>query len=468
MDGYHSIPRVLLVTFPGQGHINPSLQFSKRLVRMGIQVTLATALSAFNCMTKTTTTQGLTVVGFSDGYDNGWQDTDDIERVAYMVRRRSSEAVADLITSSSNQGQPFTCVIYTMMFPWIGRVARTLHVPSTFLWIQPAAVLDIYFYYFNGYEEAITNNWNDPSWSIELPGLPRLAPRDLPSFLNASDLYYRSLSSFKEHLEVLDEETNPKVLVNTFDALEFEALKAIKKLNLISVGPLIPSAFLDGKHQSDTSFGGDLFQKSKDYTDWLNSKPERSVVYVSFGSLSTLSKQQMEEIAHGLIESGRPFLWVIRPTQKGWIKAEDKLSCEEKVERQGMVVPWCAQLEVLSHPSLGCFVTHCGWNSSLESLVSGIPVVAFPLWSDQRTNAKLIEDVWRIGVRVMANEEGIVEGNEIKRCVEVVMEGGERGEEIRRNVNKWKEVTKEAAKEGGSSDLNLRTFVDELRDISVD
>ena len=108
---------------------------------------------------------------------------------------------------------------------------------------------------------------------------------------------------------------------------------------------------------------------------------------------------------------------MIRPTQKGWIKAEDKLSCEEQLERQGMVVPWCAQLEVLSHPSLGCFVTHCGWNSSLESLVSGIPVVAFPLWSDQRTNAKLIEDVWRIGVRVMSNEEGIVQGNEIKRCV---------------------------------------------------
>ncbi|RVW67063.1 Crocetin glucosyltransferase, chloroplastic [Vitis vinifera] len=110
----------------------------------------------------------------------------------------------------------------------------------------------------------------------------------------------------------------------------------------------------------------------------------------------------------------------------------------------------------------GCFITHCRWNSTLECLASGVPVVAFPQKTDQGTNGKLIEDVWKTGVRVTANEEGIVEGEEIKRCLKVVMGGGERGEELRRNAGKWKDLAREAVKDGGSSDNNLKAFLDEL------
>ena len=88
--------------------------------------------------------------------------------------------------------------------------------------------------------------------------------------------------------------------------------------------------------------------------------------------------------------------------------------------------------------------------------------MAFPQKTDQGTNGKLIEDVWKTGVRVTANEEGIVEGEEIKRCLKVVMGGGERGEELRRNAGKWKDLAREAVKDGGSSDNNLKAFLDEL------
>ena len=99
----------------------------------------------------------------------------------------------------------------------------------------------------------------------------------------------------------------------------------------------------------------------------------------------------------------------------------------------------------------------------MESLVSGVPIVAFPKWSDQGTNAKLIEDVWKTGVRVIANEDGIVEGHEIKRCLELVIGGGDRkGEEMRRNAKKWKDLARGASKEGGSSYENLKSFVDEI------
>ncbi|KAL7209410.1 hypothetical protein ACSBR1_031030 [Camellia fascicularis] len=383
-------PHILLVTFPGQGHINPSLQFSKRLIKMGVKVTLLTAFSAINRMTKTIPTpQGLTVLGFSDGYDDGFKPGYDRLHFFSELTKLGSQAVTNLITESSNNGRPFTRLVYTTLLPWLAF----------------------------------------------------------------------AVSLFKEHIEFLEAETNSTVLVNSFDKLEPGALRAIEKLNLVAIGPLIPSAFLDEKDPSDTAFGGDLFKTSRNCIEWLDSKEDSSVVYVSFGSVCELSKNQIEEIARGLLKSHRPFLWVIRATATNSENEEEhKLSCEEELEKQGMIVPWCSQVEVLSHPSLGCFVTHCGWNSTLEGLVCGVPVVAFPQWSDQATNAKLIKDVWKTGVRVTLNEEGVVEGEEIERCIEMVMES----EETRRNAKKCRVMAREAVKEGGSSDFNLKAFLSEI------
>uniref|UniRef100_A0A2N9G5U6 Uncharacterized protein n=1 Tax=Fagus sylvatica TaxID=28930 RepID=A0A2N9G5U6_FAGSY len=348
---------------------------------------------------------GLSFASFSDCYDDGVRPEDDLENYLNVLKQNGSKTLTDLIVSSANRGRPFNCLVYTVLFPWAADMAHT----------------------------------KDPSCLIQLPGLPLLTSRDLPSFLLASNTHAFALPTVQALIEALEKETHPRVLVNTFDALEPRALTAIKKLNLVGVGPLIPSAFLDGNDPSDKSFG-DLIQASKDhyYIEWLNSKAESSVVYISFGSLSNTDRNGKEE------------------------KEIEKLSCREELEEKGLIVTWCSQVEVLSHPSLGCFVTHCGWNSSLESLVSGVPVIGFPQWTDQGTNAKLIQDVWKTGVRVNVNEEGIVESDEIKRCLELVMGDGDRGEEMRRNAKKWKELAREAAKEGGSSYNNLKAFVDKI------
>ncbi|XP_030922828.1 crocetin glucosyltransferase, chloroplastic-like [Quercus lobata] len=439
----------VIVTYPAQGHINPAFQFAERLIRLGVQVTFFTTVGAHHRgMIKSPPPDGLSFATFSDGYDDGVVPMDDGEKQWDQLKRNGSKALTNLIVSTANKH----CIVYTMLLPWVADVARELHLPSAVLWNQPAMVFDIYYYYYNGFADVIGNDSDDqPSCSIQLPGLPSLATHDLPSFLLASNPYALFRPKFQAQLEALEKESNPRVLVNTFDALEPEALKALEKLNLVSVGPLVPYAILDGR---DSSNG------SKNYIKWLNSKSKSSVIYVSFGSLLVLKKQQMEEIACGLLDCGRPFLWVIRAKENG---EEEKLSCREELEQRGMIVPWCSQVEVLSHPSLGCFVTHCGWNSTLESLVSGVPMVAFPQWSDQGTNAKLIEDVWKIGVRVTVNKDGIVEGDEIKRCLELVVGDRERGEAIRKNAKKWKELAMEATNEVGSSSyINLKAFVDEI------
>ncbi|KAK9932983.1 hypothetical protein M0R45_020199 [Rubus argutus] len=458
--------RFLVVTHPFQGHINPSLQLAKRLIHTtGADVTFVTSLSAHRLIgNNLNIPRGLTFAPFSDGYDDGLKVGDDIQHFQSQLRRRGKQAITNLVLSSASEGHTYTCLLYTPLLPWAAEVASELHLPIALVWIQPATVFDIYYYYFNGYKDLIRNHAtanSDPSYALELPGIPlQLKCRDLHSFILASNTYIFFLPLLQQHFEKLGKESKPIILVNTFDALEPEALKAFDKYRLIGIGPLMPSAFLDGKDPSDKSFGGDLFQKSKDsaYTEWLNSKPKESIVYVSFGTMCSLSKIQMEEIAKGLLDSSRPFLWVIIENQKNGEGKEEKLSCREELEELGMVVPWCSQVEVLSHPSLGCFVTHCGWYSSLESLVSGVPVVAFPQWSDQGTNAKLIEDTWKTGVRVEPNEEGVVVGEELKRCLDLVMGS----EEMRRNAKKWKDLAREAVSEGGSSDNRLKGFLDEL------
>ncbi|GMJ01772.1 UDP-GLUCOSE TRANSFERASE 1, UDP-glucosyltransferase 75B1 [Hibiscus trionum] len=458
-------PHFLLVSYPVQGHINPSLQFAKYLIRIGVRVAFTTSMSAVRRMTKVPAAQGLSFLPFFDGNDDGTKSRDEKDQSTSEFRHRGKEAISDFIITSENQGKPITCVVYSLLLHWAAEVAREHHIPSAVLWIQPATVFDIFYFYFNGYEASIKGQADESKTKclIKLPGLPPLATRDLPSFITASNTDHSTLSLFQEQMEVLAGEPNAKILVNTFDALEPEALKAIEKFKMIGVGPLIQSSFL--KDPLDSSLRADIFQcNSNDYLQWLDSKRKSSVVYVSFGSVAILARQIMEEIARALIASGRPFLWVVRNQKaRGEEETEeDKLSCREELEQFGMIVPWCSQVEVLAHPSLGCFVTHCGWNSTMETMVAGVPVVAFPRFADQGTNAKLVEDVWGTGVRVIANEEGTVERGEIVRCLDLVMGDGEKAREVRKNVEKWKDLAREAAMGGGSLDTNFKAFLDDV------
>ncbi|ERN20301.1 hypothetical protein AMTR_s00066p00178410 [Amborella trichopoda] len=174
--------------------------------------------------------------------------------------------------------------------------------------------------------------------------------------------------------------------------------------------------------------------------------------------MAALSAEQMEEIASALRLSKWPFLWVVRPPlehQKGGNSLPEGFA--EATSKQGLVVPWCSQLDVLAHQAVGCFVTHCGWNSKLEGLSQGVPMIAAPLWSDQQTNSKFISDVWEVGVRVEVDENEVLRRGELERCIKEFMEG-ERGDQLRKNAHKWRDLAREAMNEGGSSDNNTKEF----------
>ncbi|KAK1259400.1 Anthocyanidin 3-O-glucoside 5-O-glucosyltransferase 1 [Acorus gramineus] len=453
-------PHFLVVAFPAQGHINPALQLAKRLARSTLSpITFATTPSILRRLNHHSHHPLISFAPISDGTEDGFNpSTGDLKHYFAQLRHLGSESLTELLRSLSDSGRPVKCVVYNFLLPWTADVARDLGVPSVLFWVQPATVFRVYYQYFHDYKPLIDSKKGEPKFTIDFPGLPRLAIADLPSFFQASSKDDTlALPILEELFQILDrEEGKVRVLVNTFDALEVDTLGPVGSIELCGIGPMVPSAYVDGEDVSDTGFGGDIFSGggSSGYKEWLDSKAERSVVYVSFGTTVTLQKRLVEEVLKGLKKSGRPFMWVLRNAKGGEEVASDVGGGE------GMVVEWCNQMEVLSHPSIGCFVSHCGWNSTVESLVSGVPMVGMPQWSDQATNAKMVEDWWGMGVRARAEggEEGGVVAAEIVRCLEVVMGG----EEMRDNARRWREAAREAVRENGTSDRNMREFVERI------
>nr|AFJ52965.1 UDP-glycosyltransferase 1 [Linum usitatissimum] len=470
-----------MATFPAQGHVNPSVHFSIQLVALGCRVILVTTVSGSYLITKSNNIlpPGLSIVTFSDGYDmagSSWKSKEDQNKQWEQLNSRGSQFLSDLIVTNANQGTPFACLVYSPLLTWAVDVARDHNLPTTLLWIQPATVMDIYYYLFNGYGD-LFEKCKDPSFAMDLPGLHSVSftSKDLPSFAIHPNQYPLLINGVKQQMQVLTRDgTKSKVLVNTFDELEMEAMKANVELEMIGVGPLIPSCFWEPRHDNNNTDGGDSV------VTWLDLQARSSVVYVSFGTMAVISKKQREELAKGLVSSSnRPFLWVIRKDE-AVEKEEERIEMvrwREEMETKaesvgGRIIEWCSQVEVLSHEAVGCFVTHCGWNSTLESICLGVPLVAFPQFSDQTTNAKLVEDVWKIGVRVVVpnqkpeteEEEAavVVEGDEIRRCLDLVMGEGQVREQVTTNADKWKQLARDALREGGSSHSNIKAFVDQI------
>nr|CAB3461948.1 unnamed protein product [Digitaria exilis] len=200
----------------------------------------------------------------------------------------------------------------------------------------------------------------------------------------------------QEMFEYMDQ-WRPKVLVNTFDELEANVIVEMKQhLDVFAIGPMVRSSMETQIHL----FNHNIIDKKR-YMKWLQAHPDNSVVYVSFGGLSKYTKHQMDEIVGGLKQCGRPYLLVVR--QDGL--EDDESHRLDNTQSHGMIVDWCDQLEVLSHLAVGCFVSHCGWNSTIEAVVSGIPIIGVPNMFDQPTNTYLVEEVWEVGVKVERNSD---------------------------------------------------------------
>ncbi|GLJ28397.1 hypothetical protein SUGI_0558860 [Cryptomeria japonica] len=463
-------PHVVVFPYPSQGHMNPLMEFAKRLVCKNLHVTFITTERIRERMIKaqdgvaaevTTVLKDIRIETISDGRSPDCEATEDIDMIVDLLRKVGGLTFEQLIERLNSEGNKVSCIVYDSLLNWVRDIANKFNIPSAFFSTQSCAVHSIYYHFYAGMVKENDEAENGRG-IIAIPGLPQLCQSDLSSFLQPSNKYEPVLRMVLNQFSTISKAT--WILGNSFNELEMAEIQSIDSLIQIrTIGPLVPSAFLDGNNPQDQDVGTHLW-KAASCIDWLSTKKASPVVYVSFGSVAVLSKEKIIEIALGLKASQHSFLWVIRPehSKEEENDIHDFLQgfCEETMD-QGLVVSWCPQIAVLNHPSMGMFLTHCGWNSTLESLSSGLPVLTFSQWSDQMTNSKYIEEVWRTGIRLNKERHGLVGRDEVEKSIKTIMEG-ERGVDLRKNALQWKTLAKKAMVKGGSSDQNIDLFVHEV------
>lgn len=296
-----------------------------------------------------------------------------------------------------------------------------------------------------------------------IPAMRGIRLKDLPTFFRTTDPHD---TMFNYNIEQVSNAMNGKgVILNTFQDLEAEVLEAIRSQypNLYPIGPLPmlhkQLSKSNPNNQLEPIIDLNLWKPNNECLKWLDNKEKGSVVYVNFGSLVIMSPKQLREFAWGLANSKWNFLWVIRPNlvEGGDEVISEELLKEETKER-GLFVGWCPQERVLGHPSVGGFLSHCGWNSTLESISEGVPMACWPFFAEQQTNCFYACRKWGIGMEIGSD----VKREEVEGLVRELM-GGERGKKMRDKAVEWKHKVHEATSPGGSSYINFITLVGQMK-----
>ncbi|KAD6454737.1 hypothetical protein E3N88_09443 [Mikania micrantha] len=384
-DNITKSPHVILLPFPAQGHINPIIQFGKRLISKGIKTTLITTIFFLNShFTNKTNATSIEIEAISDGFDEGGEaSADSPESYLKTFKEVGSRSLIDLIKKLQSQGKTIDAIIYDPFITWVLDVALEFGIKGGSFFTQACCVNSIYYHVHKG----LISLPLGPT-TVSVPGLPPLERWETPSYVHNYGPYPGWSKTVFGQFANIDQAR--WVFTTSFYQFEKEVIDWMrKKWKLMAIGPTLPSMYLDKRLEDDKDYGFNLYQANhSEYIDWLNDKPKKSVVYVSFGSIAKLGHEQMEEIA-----------WV--------------------------------------------------------------PVVGMPQWTDQITNAKFLEEIWDIGVRVKSDENGIVRRENLASCIKTIMKE-ERGVIARRNALKWKNLAKLAIDQGGSSDKDIDEFVYEL------
>ncbi|XP_021717794.1 UDP-glycosyltransferase 74E1-like [Chenopodium quinoa] len=462
---------VIVMPFHSQGHMNTMLQFAKRLAyKSDIKITLATTLTTTQKMSNSTS--DFNFIRLETIYDDSNEAGLNFQARMNKFKIEASAELDRLITATLSRSSK-CLLVYDAAMEWALDVAKKCNVLTAAFVTQGCAYMaSFYPMFLQEYPRvAAANLFVDPPSSVPnlseeelLKGLPGL--QYLSSSSSNSDnsgahtgkkpihLLIQMVLLSMENLHLAD-----WVLFNSFDQLEDEVVKWMKNLwHVRTIGPTLPSAYLDKRIEYDVNYGFSLYKPNDEACmNWLNTKQAASVVYVAFGSAASLSADQMAEMAEALKENPSSFLWVVREGEQKKLPKDFISETSDK----GLVISWCAQLDVLAHEAVGCFVTHCGWNSTIEALSFGVPMLAMPQFMDQLIDAHFVDQVWGVGIRPKKNEDNIVTCEEIKSGLEEIMHG-QRAEKIKENAAKWKALAREAVSEGGSTDKNIDEIINRL------
>ncbi|XP_004237926.2 7-deoxyloganetin glucosyltransferase [Solanum lycopersicum] len=471
-------PHAVCVPYPAQGHINPMLKLAKILNHKGFHITFVNTEYNHRRLLKSRGPHGFKNLpsfrfeAIPDGLPPC--DADATQDIIALCKSTDTtclgpfrELLAKLNNTCSSKVPPVSCIVSDGSNSYTLTAAQELGIPQVHFWTFAACGTLSYMHYCNlvdkGYiplkdESYLTNGYLEKTTLDWIPGMKDVRLRDLPSFLKTANP-----DDFMLNFIICKTERSKKyasaIVVNSFEALEKEVLESLQTLvpPVYVIGPLnLLVKHVDDKDLAD--LGSNLWKEEPKCLEWLDSKKPNSVVYVNFGSITVMTMNHLIEFAWGLANSQLDFLWIIRPDVVLGEEAILPPEFLEETKERGMLASWCQQEKVLNHPAIGGFLTHSGWNSTLESISNGVPMICWPFFAEQPTNCWFCCTKLGIGMEINNN----VKRDEVEALVRELMTG-EKGKEMKNKATEWKKLAEEAAaKPAGSSYVNIDKLINEI------
>ncbi|XP_059636686.1 7-deoxyloganetin glucosyltransferase-like [Cornus florida] len=472
MSSVHTLerPHAVCVPCPAQGHITPMLKLAKLLHLKGFHITFVNTEFNHRRLLKSRgpdSLNGLSSFRFEtipDGLPPSDADvTQDTPSLCASVDKNCLVPFRDLLSKLSNISSsnvpPVTCIVADSVMIFTLAAAAELGIPGVLLWTASACSFMCYVQYSNLIEKGIT-----PLRGVSLetvidwiPGMEGIRLKDMPSFIRSTD---PDEFMVKFAIDATDRSQKASAIIfNTFEDLEHDVVEALSSMfpPIYTIGPL----HLLLKQIGDSSLKfieSNLWKEDTQCLEWLDSKEPNSVVYVNFGSITVMTPNQLVEFAWGLANSNQTFLWVIRPDLVAGDSAILPPEFLSETRDRGLLASWCPQEQVLGHRSIGGFLTHNGWNSTLESISFGVPMLCWPFFADQQTNCWFCCSKWGIGMEIDSD----VKRDEVEFLVKELM-FGDKGKEMKVKAMEWKKLADKASTSSvGSSYMNLEEMINQV------
>ncbi|KAM0045999.1 putative trans-zeatin O-beta-D-glucosyltransferase [Helianthus debilis subsp. tardiflorus] len=477
----------LVIPLMCPGHLIPMVEMAKLIAQHSVTVTIVITprnAERYGAVLHRAITSGLPVkllqlrFPASDyGLPDGCECVDDLP--TFKLSKNFFDALAALqkpLEDVFNELKPKPCcIISDKHLPWTADIAKKYRIP----WVI-----------FDGmscFTQLATHNLCvskiheklGDSEPFVLPGLPdniSMTKLQLPGLFNpGSSAKSKEMKPVREKVRATELGAYG-TLINSFEEMETRYVDEFKKLKqgkVWCIGPFSNS----NKNDLDRAQRG---SKDSIYThecmNWLDSQRSRSVIYACLGSLTRLTPLQFIELALGLEDSQFPFILVVKggSRTKEIEKWLGDTGFESRVKGRGVLIRgWAPQVLILSHQAVGAFLTHCGWNSTIEGVCAGVQMITWPQFAEQFFNERLVVQVLGIGVGVGAQrvmdlhdeDDGAmqVKREDVCKAVKMVMDEGKEGEERREKAKYLKQMAEKAIEEGGSSQFNLNLFIEDIR-----
>ncbi|GKA46681.1 UDP-glycosyltransferase 73E1-like protein [Tanacetum coccineum] len=470
------------VMFPlmAQGHMVPMVDIARMLAQRGATITIITtplianrfrpvisrAIEAKLQIQILELELRLAEVGLPEGCESfdTLPSSDYIEKL-FAAIDLLEEPAEELLRGLCPQP---SCIISDFLIPWTTDVARRFNIPRL-VFNGPGCFWLLCMHVFSS--SNILERIESDTERFVLPGLPDRVEVTKLQIIGTS----KEASSYQKGFlfrAIQADKAAYGIVVHTFNELEPEYVKEFSKVRDTKVWCIGPISLLNKDIGDISERGNKTAINNHDCLKWLNDREPGSVLYVCLGSLARISTQQVIELGLGLESTNQPFIWCV----KNKTQELDKwfLGFKERVRDRGLIVHgWAPQLILLSHGAIGGFLTHCGWNSALESICAGVPMVTWPFLGDQFLNEAFIVEILKIGVRIgveipvpFGEEEEIgvlVKKEDVKMAVECLMDkADEEGKQRRKRASELAEMAKRAMAEGGSSYHNISSLIQDI------